>query len=85
VSNLVPAKVAALVQAGLNKDFAKARQIHYELLPLFKAAFVETNPIPIKAALSMIGLPAGPTRLPLGPFSESNREILRKAIKDIGL
>jgi 4-hydroxy-tetrahydrodipicolinate synthase len=83
ISNLVPGKVVDLVDAGLKGDFARMRVLHYELLPFMKAAFVETNPVPIKAALEMAGLPAGPTRLPLGPLSPSSRELLSAAIADI--
>jgi 4-hydroxy-tetrahydrodipicolinate synthase len=85
VSNLVPAKVAALAKTCLDGDFAKARDLHYELLPFFKAAFVETNPIPIKAAMGMAGFPSGPVRLPLGPLSENNRKYLQSAIRDLGV
>ena len=81
ISNLVPAKVSALVKAGLSGDFAEARRFHYELLPLVKAAFVETNPIPIKTAMGLAGLPAGPTRLPLGPLSPENERLLRTTLK----
>ncbi|MDR2419418.1 MAG: dihydrodipicolinate synthase family protein, partial [Treponema sp.] len=49
-------------------------------LPLVKVAFVETNPIPIKAAMGMAGLPAGPTRLPLGPLSPANERLLRTTL-----
>ncbi|MDR2537440.1 MAG: 4-hydroxy-tetrahydrodipicolinate synthase [Treponema sp.] len=81
ISNLVPAKVTALVKAGLSGDFVEARRLHYELLPLVKAAFVETNPIPIKAAMGLAGLPAGPTRLPLGPLSLENERLLRTTLE----
>jgi 4-hydroxy-tetrahydrodipicolinate synthase len=83
ISNLVPGKVVDMVDAGLKGDFARMRVLHYELLPFMKTAFVETNPVPIKAALGMAGFPAGPTRLPLGPLSPSNRELLFAAISDI--
>jgi 4-hydroxy-tetrahydrodipicolinate synthase len=82
-SNLAPAKIAALVKAGLGGDFVAARTLHYELLPFIKAVFIETNPIPIKAALSMAGLPAGPVRPPLAPLSESNRRALEAAVKGL--
>jgi 4-hydroxy-tetrahydrodipicolinate synthase len=82
-SNLTPAKVAALIKAGLDGDFAAARTLHYELLPFIKAAFIETNPIPIKAALNMAGLPAGPVRPPLAPLSESSRKALEAAVKGL--
>jgi 4-hydroxy-tetrahydrodipicolinate synthase len=85
ISNAAPAKTAALVRAGLAGDFEEARRLHYELLPLMKAAFLETNPIPIKAALGMMGLPAGPARLPLGPLSPVNEAPLRAALAGLGL
>jgi 4-hydroxy-tetrahydrodipicolinate synthase len=85
ISNLAPAKVAALVKAGLSGNMGTARRLHYELLPVVKAAFIETNPVPVKRALELSGFPAGPTRLPLGPMSDANEKILREAIKPLGL
>ena len=85
ISNLVPARVAALVKAGLAGDFETARNIHYELLPLVKAAFIETNPVPIKRALEFAGLPAGPTRLPLGRMSALNEKTLLGTVKALGI
>jgi len=81
ISNLVPAKVKALTKACLAGDFVEARKLHYELAPLAKAAFVETNPAPIKLAMSWAGLPAGPTRLPLGKLSGASEALLRKVVK----
>ncbi|GHV85020.1 4-hydroxy-tetrahydrodipicolinate synthase [Spirochaetia bacterium] len=80
ISNLVPKKVKTLVSCCLEGDFENARQLYYELLPLMKNAFIETNPVPIKAAMNWAGLPAGPVRLPLGPLSVSNEAVLRKII-----
>ncbi|MDR1029731.1 MAG: 4-hydroxy-tetrahydrodipicolinate synthase [Treponema sp.] len=80
IANLFPHKVAAMVKAGLIGNFEEARRLHYELLPFTKAAFIETNPIPIKAAMTWAGLPGGPTRLPLGPLALSSEEPLRVAI-----
>lgn len=72
VSNLVPRPVSNLVHAALRGDFAKAQQLHYELMPIFRAAFIETNPGPIKAAMAMCGMAAGPCRLPLcAPLPEN--------------
>ena len=84
ISNLVPQKVKALVHACLSGNIEEGRKLHYELLPLIKAAFVEVNPVPIKAAMNWAGLPAGPTRLPLGPLAESSEQILRKVISGMG-
>ncbi|GHU81481.1 4-hydroxy-tetrahydrodipicolinate synthase [Spirochaetia bacterium] len=83
VSNLVPGTVAALTRACLAGNFEEGRRLHYELLPLVKAAFVETNPVPIKTAMTWAGLPAGPVRLPLGPLSASSEALLRKAVEKI--
>jgi 4-hydroxy-tetrahydrodipicolinate synthase len=85
ISNVVPAKVKALVSACLAGDFAKARTIHYELIPFVKAAFVETNPIPIKQIASWMGLPGGPARLPLGKLSAASEAVIKKAMADLGL
>ena len=85
VSNLLPAKVKALTKAALEGDFEKARALHYELLPFIKAAFVETNPVPIKKALSWAGLPSGPARLPLGKLSPASEEVLKKSLVDLGI
>jgi 4-hydroxy-tetrahydrodipicolinate synthase len=84
ISNLVPGRVAALVRAGLEGDFETARRIHYELLPLTKAAFIETNPVPIKRALALAGLPSGPARSPLGPLSPASEQTLREAVRALG-
>lgn len=84
ISNLVPAKVAALSRAALSGNFDEARRLHYELLPLIKAAFIETNPVPIKTAMGWAGLPSGPVRLPLGKLDPKNEAPLRAAMKDLG-
>jgi 4-hydroxy-tetrahydrodipicolinate synthase len=84
ISNLVPRKVADLTRACLSGNFEEAREIHYKLLPLIKAAFIETNPAPIKAAMNMAGLPAGPARLPLGPVLAASEAMLRKALEELG-
>jgi 4-hydroxy-tetrahydrodipicolinate synthase len=85
VSNVVPAKVKALVAACFAGDFATARAIHFELLPFIKAVFVETNPIPIKQAAAWIGLPGGPARLPLGKLAPASEAVLKKAMVDLGI
>jgi 4-hydroxy-tetrahydrodipicolinate synthase len=85
ISNVVPAKVKALVSACLAGDFDKARKIHFELLPFTKAAFIETNPIPVKQAVAWLGLPSGPTRLPLGKLSAASETVLKKAMIDLGI
>jgi 4-hydroxy-tetrahydrodipicolinate synthase len=85
LSNLVPRKVTALVQAALAGDFDKARAVHFELIPLVHAAFIETNPVPIKYAMGAAGKPAGPCRLPLGELSAENKKIVEAALRTMGL
>ncbi|MCL2197208.1 MAG: 4-hydroxy-tetrahydrodipicolinate synthase [Treponema sp.] len=85
ISNLVPAKVKTMTQAALDGRYEEARAIYYELVPFMKAAFVETNPVPIKQALTWAGLPGGPARLPLGKLSSASENILRKAMVELGI
>lgn len=82
-SNLVPRKVTDLVHHAINGEFAKAREIHYHLLPLFKNLFVESNPIPVKTAMRMLKLPSGVFRLPLCDLEPANAEIVRKTLSDL--
>ena len=84
ISNLVPAKVKALSKTALEGNFAEARKIHFELLPFIKAAFIETNPVPIKQAMAWAGLPAGPVRLPLGRLDPKNESPLKAAMQNLG-
>jgi 4-hydroxy-tetrahydrodipicolinate synthase len=71
-----------LVESG---DIPAARKIHEELAPLFNALFITTNPIPVKAALDILGLPAGPPRLPLVGATSEERARIQKALADAGL
>lgn len=81
VSNLLPYQVKALVTALQEKEYEKARQIHYNLLPLFRNAFIETNPIPIKAAMKMKGMAAGSCRLPLCDLMPENLAKLANSVR----
>jgi 4-hydroxy-tetrahydrodipicolinate synthase len=81
-SNLMPRKVSELCAAGLMGDYGRARALHYELLPLFKALFLETNPAPIKEAMKYCYFPAGPVRLPLTAMQEPNRHTLISVIQE---
>lgn len=85
VSNLIPAQVIALVNAALEGRFDLAKQLHYELLPLYKAAFIETNPIPIKAAMHFCGMPAGECRLPLCGMALENLQMLQRLLVEMQL
>ncbi|MBN2290489.1 MAG: 4-hydroxy-tetrahydrodipicolinate synthase [Candidatus Glassbacteria bacterium] len=80
-ANVVPDRVAAMTRAWLDGDPEQARKIHYELLGLFKALFIETNPIPVKTTLAEMGMIAGEFRLPLCPMSEANRGKLLSVIR----
>lgn len=83
-ANLVPRRIADLVDAALDGDMETARIRHYGLLPLFRGLFLETNPIPIKQAMAWAGLPAGPCRLPLCELGEENVSKLRAALDAAG-
>lgn len=82
-SNIVPKEIHDMAQHALNGDFEKAKQIHFKLLPLFKGIFIETNPIPIKAALAMKGMIEEAYRLPMCGMGAENREKLRKILKGL--
>ncbi len=84
-SNIVPREVTELTHAALKGDFAKAGQIHAKLLPLFKDLFIETNPVPVKAALAMAGQIEETYRLPLVPMADNNRAQLKKTLVALGL
>jgi len=83
ISNLVPAQVKALTKACSEGNFEEGRRIHFELLPLIRAAFIETNPVPIKQAMSWAGLPGGPVRLPLGKLDPKNEAPLKAAMEKL--
>jgi len=85
VANFVPRDVADMVGAALAGDYRDALERHLKLYPLFRAAFVETNPIPVKTAMEMLSLCGGEVRLPLSPIQEGGRKVLEKALRDYGL
>lgn len=85
VANIVPEKVHDLTQAFLDGDLARSSKVHYEILGLCKAMFIETNPIPVKTALSMMGKIEEEWRLPLCDMEEENREKLKGVLKEYGL
>ena len=85
VSNIAPREVSQMVRAIAAGDAKKALQLHRKLYPLFKNLFIETNPVPIKAALAMLGRIEEEYRLPLVPMSPKNREVLRATLKACGI
>jgi 4-hydroxy-tetrahydrodipicolinate synthase len=84
-ANVAPAEVAALVDSFNECNLEEAQRIHYQLLPLFKVLFCETNPIPVKRALSMMGMLENELRPPLVPLSEENEPKLRAVLDELGL
>ncbi|MFT4038427.1 MAG: 4-hydroxy-tetrahydrodipicolinate synthase [Thermomicrobiales bacterium] len=80
VSNIVPEAVAALTGAALAGDYTTARAIHHSLFDLCRAMFVETNPIPVKAAAALLGYCTPEVRLPLAPLSESAQRRVETAL-----
>jgi 4-hydroxy-tetrahydrodipicolinate synthase len=84
VANVVPEKMVDLVNAVQNNDLKTAKALHYELAPLTRVLFSETNPIPVKRAMNMLGLANGRLRLPLAPLSRENEMVLEEVLKDLG-
>jgi len=85
VSNQIPGPMARLAQACLAGDFAAARDIHNRYLPLMNVNFVETNPIPVKAAMALMGLLEPVWRLPMCPPSAANLARIEKVLEGLGL
>ena len=84
-SNQIPAEMTRLAHACLKSDFETARQIQRRFLPLMNVNFVESNPIPVKAAMAMMGLLEPVYRLPLCPPSEASRTRIEKVLEEAGL
>jgi 4-hydroxy-tetrahydrodipicolinate synthase len=85
VSNEIPAQMTWLAHLLLDGKLDEARRLHFQLLPLMQANFLETNPIPVKAALAMMGMIEEVYRLPLVPMKPENRAKLEKAMAAQGL
>ena len=85
VSNVAPALMSAMWDAAAAGDWNQARQLHYRLLPLGEGLFVEANPIPVKAALAMMGRMTEEIRPPLYPLAEQYRAKLRAQLDELGL
>ncbi len=84
-SNIVPGTVAKLCALCLEGSYAEATELYAKYASLFSALFVETNPIPVKAALKMMGMDSGILRLPLTEISQEGFETLLKAMRDAGI
>lgn len=83
--NLMPAEVARLYDLVQEGKWLEARELHYHMMTLNDAVFMEINPVPVKTALGMMGRISPEVRLPLAPLSEGNREKLRGILVDYGL
>lgn len=84
-SNVLPAEVARLCDLCLAGDYAGARALYADYAEFFRMLFIETNPIPVKAAMALLGWDSGTLRLPLVEISEANREKIKNGMKKIGL
>jgi 4-hydroxy-tetrahydrodipicolinate synthase len=85
-SNVAPHDMAAMMEAALAGDVARANQLHYKLFPLMQAMFYDTNPVPAKKSLELMGkIRSGLPRLPLAPMNEANVAKLKTALGDYGL
>jgi 4-hydroxy-tetrahydrodipicolinate synthase len=85
VANEVPAEFSRMVRYALKGNFTGAREMHFRMLDLMNANFIESNPIPVKAAMAMMGLVEECYRLPLTPLGEKSRGKLEKALKQLAL
>lgn len=84
-SNCAPKQMMDMVNSALAGDFVKAREMHFKLMPLFNATFLEPNPIPIKAAMRLMGRPSGELRMPLMHMTEGNLKLLEKTLQQLGI
>lgn len=84
-ANLFPKKCAAMMAAAANGDWAAARQIHYDLAPINRVLFIETNPVPVKTALAILGKCSEDVRAPLAPLTDASRKELATVLKSYGL
>jgi 4-hydroxy-tetrahydrodipicolinate synthase len=85
IANIIPKDVKTMVAAFLSGDLKEARRLHYKMLPLIKAIFIETNPIPVKTAMGLMGLCEPGLRLPMCDMMPENLAKLKSALKEYGL
>ncbi len=85
ITNVMPRETHDLAQAALAGDFVRARELHYKMLPLMRALFLETNPIPVKYAVSLMGKCTAELRMPLTTMSPGPAEKLRGVMKELRL
>lgn len=85
VANVIPRLVSDMIESFLAGDTKKAEEIHKKIFPLTRTLFIETNPIPVKAALEMMGMIGGEIRMPLTPLSDKSSSILKSEMEKLGL
>ena len=85
VANIVPKEMSQLTEACLKGNWESGRKLQLKLIPLIRSVFLETNPIPIKTALSLMSKCTGEMRLPLTPMSEGNLKKLKQTMTEFGL
>ena len=84
VAHVIGKEYREMINLFRSGKISEAREIHFKTLPVVKALFIETNPVPVKEALTMMGLPSGKLRLPLVPLRPENREVLRNTLIQSG-
>lgn len=84
VAHVIGKEYREMINLYHSGEINEAREIHFQTLPIVQSLFIETNPIPVKEALTMMGLPSGKLRLPLVPLRPENREVLRNALSQFG-
>ncbi|WP_407414383.1 4-hydroxy-tetrahydrodipicolinate synthase [Methanobrevibacter sp.] len=84
-ANIDAKRMVLMVDSILNDDYDRAFELHNAMLELIRALFIESNPVPVKTAMGLMGLPSGPLRAPLAPMKEENLEVLKKALKNAEL
>ena len=84
-ANVDAKRMVLMVDSILNDDYTRAMELHYEMVELIRTLFIESNPVPVKTAMNLMGLPSGPLRLPLVDMKDENLEQLKKALKDSNL
>ena len=84
-SNVIPGQMEKLVKLCREGKMEEARELHYRLLPFFKVLFIETNPIPVKYAVSLLGRCGETYRLPMCPMDDGKKDAMKKVLKEMGL
>ena len=84
VAHVIGTELHEMMQAIARSDYKTAQDIHFRTLDVVNALFIETNPVPVKTAMELMGQPAGKLRLPLVPMRPETREHLRKCLQALG-